>query len=182
MWEGRSEEQTVNRPNSSSSYSYFLMIFDKFWPYDRLILLNNIVCDVTEVCLLHILSDYVSFPFQFENKHQVKVVSRSTWRHQNGAVWCPGRLQTTSLPGCSGCYNSVNGCRQSTIRTIVWQGDGVVLFLWISPKEKWMNDYLLHEKDIWNRFRYWQLHPGTQSSAIYRNSVVCIAQGQSTLR
>jgi hypothetical protein len=69
MWEGRSEKQTVSRPNSSSSYSYFLMFLDQFWAYDRLILLNNIVCDVTEVYLLHILSDYVSFPFRFENKH-----------------------------------------------------------------------------------------------------------------
>jgi hypothetical protein len=45
------------------------MFLDQFWAYDRLILLNNIVCDVAEVSLLHILSDYVSFPFQFENKH-----------------------------------------------------------------------------------------------------------------
>jgi hypothetical protein len=48
------------------------MFLDKFWAYDILILLNNIVCDVTEVHLLHILSDYVSFPFQFENKHKWK--------------------------------------------------------------------------------------------------------------
>jgi hypothetical protein len=68
MWEGRSEEQTVSRSNSSSSYSYFLMCFDQFWAYDILILLNNTVCDVTEVYLLHILSDYVSFQFQFEWK------------------------------------------------------------------------------------------------------------------
>jgi hypothetical protein len=94
MWEG----QTVSRPNSSSSCSYFLMFFDQFWANDRLILLNNIVYDVTEVYLLHILSDYVRFPFQFENK-QVKVVSRSTWRHQNGTVWCPGRLLAASLLG-----------------------------------------------------------------------------------
>jgi hypothetical protein len=48
---------------------------------------NNIVSGATEVHLLLILSDYVSFPFQFENKHLVNVeVSRSTWRHQNGAV------------------------------------------------------------------------------------------------
>jgi hypothetical protein len=45
------------------------MFLDQFWANDRLILLSNIVCDVTEVYLLHILSDYVSFPFQFENKH-----------------------------------------------------------------------------------------------------------------
>jgi hypothetical protein len=48
------------------------MFLDQIWTYDRLILLNNIVnivCDVTEASLLHILSDYVSFPFQFENKH-----------------------------------------------------------------------------------------------------------------
>jgi hypothetical protein len=45
------------------------MFLDQFWPYDRLVLLNNIVFDATEDHLLHILSDYVSFQFQFENKH-----------------------------------------------------------------------------------------------------------------
>jgi hypothetical protein len=29
----------------------------------------------------------------------MKVFFRSTWRHQNGAVWYPGRLQAASLPG-----------------------------------------------------------------------------------
>jgi hypothetical protein len=37
------------------------------WQIDML--LNNIVCDATDVYFLHILSDYVSFPFQFDNKH-----------------------------------------------------------------------------------------------------------------
>jgi hypothetical protein len=65
------------------------MFLDEFWAYDRLILLNNIVFDAIGVHLLHILSDYVNCPFQFENKHSMKVVSRSIWRHQNGVVWCP---------------------------------------------------------------------------------------------
>jgi hypothetical protein len=45
------------------------MFVDLLGSYERSILLSNIVCDATEVKLWLFLADYVSFPFQFENKH-----------------------------------------------------------------------------------------------------------------
>jgi hypothetical protein len=64
-WDGRSEGQTVSRPNCSSSCSYFLMFLDQIWPYDIYwyCWTSLLPMQCNRVHLLHILSDYVSFPF-----------------------------------------------------------------------------------------------------------------------
>jgi hypothetical protein len=87
MWEGRSEEQTVIWPNSFSSSNYFLIFLDKFWPYDRLILLNNIVCDANRGLFIA----YLFLP-----------ILNIMWKETASS------LAARSRPGCSGCATGCN--------------------------------------------------------------------------
>jgi hypothetical protein len=54
----RWENETVDR-----SYSYLLMFLDQLCPYNRYIMLNNIVSDAFTIHLWLILYDYVWFSF-----------------------------------------------------------------------------------------------------------------------
>jgi hypothetical protein len=87
--------------NSSSNYSYF-MFLERFCTYNGLIPLTH-VCDAFAMNLWLILSDYIHFYLRFENKQLLKVVSK--WRHRNGTVCHPSRLQATcAMQSASGMY------------------------------------------------------------------------------